>query len=154
MRILINNWQKSVKLPTKELKIIIHNILESLGSEKSVIGITLVDDETIRKLNKKYRNKDKPTDVLSFYIEKEIMARCNVPPQNDLIGDVVISVETAIKQAKDYKHSFEKEIKILLIHSILHLFGYDHIKGTQFSIMRKKEKEIFKLIEGLQLKPK
>lgn len=117
---------------------------------KPVIGITFVDDKTIRELNKKYRKKDKPTDVLSFSLREGEIA---TDISSDLIGDVVISVETAIKQAGDYKHSFEEELKILLIHGILHLFGYDHIKEKDFVIMRKKEKEVFKLIEGFKLEP-
>jgi rRNA maturation RNase YbeY len=146
--------QKSVKLPTTELKKIISIILKSLRAEKAVIGVSLVDDKTIRELNKKYRKKNKPTDVLSFAFEKEVGARCNVPLQNNLIGDVIISVETTIIQAKDYKHSFEKEFKILLIHGVLHLLGYDHIKEEDFVIMKKKEKEVFILLEGLHLKVK
>lgn len=126
-----------------------------MGAEKSVIGVTLVDDKTIRKLNKKYRKKDKPTDVLSFHFNKETGASDALPVmQYDLLGDVVISVETAARQAEDYRHSFEKEFKILLVHGILHLSGYDHIKEKDFVIMRKKEKELLRSIEGLQLEPR
>ncbi|MFH1287252.1 MAG: rRNA maturation RNase YbeY [bacterium] len=157
MKILINDWQKLVKLPAKEPKEIIDVILTNVVKtvlepdlfKNAVVGITLVDDKTIHDLNKKYRKKDKPTDVLSFYFEKDAGAYCNTPPQ----GDVVISVETAMRQAGYYKHSFGKELKILLIHGILHLFGYDHIKEKDFEIMRKKEKAIYKIIENPPLIP-
>lgn len=148
---MINNLQKSVKLPIKEIKKIISVILKSMGSEKAVIGVTLVDDRIIHELNKKYRKKNKPTDVLSFALRD---GKISTDISADLIGDVVISIETTIRQAKDYKHSFEKEFKILLIHGILHLFGYDHIKEKDYNIMKKKEKTVFILIEDLQLKPK
>ena len=142
---MINEWQKSVKLPKKEIKILVSTILKSMMAEKSIVGITFVDDKTIHKLNKKYRKKDKPTDVLSFALKD---GEISTVISSDLIGDVVISIETAIRQAKDFKHSFEKELKILLVHGILHLFGYDHIKEKEFGTMKKKEKEIFKLIES------
>jgi probable rRNA maturation factor len=74
-----------------------------------------------------------------------------VPLQLNLIGDVVISIETALRQAKEIGHSFGKELKVLLLHGILHLFSYDHIKKKDFDVMRKKEKEIFALIKDIQL---
>ncbi|MEW6088143.1 MAG: rRNA maturation RNase YbeY [bacterium] len=146
MKILINNWQKSARLRIKELKKVISTVLKGLGSEEAIVGITFVDDKTIKELNKKYRKKDRPTDVLSFYFDKE--EACGAAGTR-LLGDVVISVETALRQAKEIGHSFEKELKILLIHGILHLFDYDHIKKKDFEIMRKKEKEVFALIKNI-----
>ena len=145
---MINNWQKLVKLPVKELKILISTIIKSISPGSPVIGITFVDDKTIRELNKKYRKKDKSTDVLSFALNE---AEISTDISSYLIGDVVISIETTLRQANAYKHSFQKELKTLLIHGILHLFGYDHIKQKDFVIMNNKEKEVYKLIDDFQL---
>lgn len=128
MRILINNCQKLARLPTKELRGTADIVLRNVVPKDVVVGVTFVDDKTIRDLNKRYRKKDRPTDVLSFE------------------SDVVISVETAIRQAKYYKHNLLKELKILLVHGMLHIFGYDHVKKKDFEIMRKKEKEIYEAV--------
>lgn len=128
MRILINNCQKLARLPTKELRETAGIVLRNVVPKDVVVGVTFVDDKTIRDLNKRYRKKDRPTDVLSFE------------------SDVVISVETAIRQAKYYKHNLLKELKILLVHGMLHIFGYDHVKKKDFEIMRKKEKEIYEAV--------
>ena len=95
------------------------------------IELILTDDEEIKKLNKTYRQKDKPTDVLSFPLE-------NIPGMP--LGSIIISVDTAKKGAEEFGHSIEDEIKLLFIHGLLHLLGYDH--ETDNGEMRKKEKEI------------
>ena len=92
------------------------------------ISVTLCSNEYIRALNLEYREKDKPTDVLSFpmYAREELEA-C-IPGEEELItlGDVVISLERAREQAKELGHSFLREIAFLTVHSVLHLLGYDH----------------------------
>ena len=97
------------------------------------IELILTTDEEIKKLNKLYRNKDKATDVLSFPLE-------NIP--GIPLGSIVISVDTAKKGAKEFGHSIEDEIKLLFIHGLLHLLGYDH--EVDNGEMRQKEKEIIK----------
>lgn len=105
------------------------------------ISILLLDDPQIRDLNRKYRKKDKPTDVLSFPMLDESSG--NVQPQ--LLGDIVISVETAEKQARNRKYSLYKELCILLIHGMLHLLGYDHeLSKKDEEKMQKQEAKIFK----------
>lgn len=79
------------------------------------VSVTLTDDEKIRTLNREYRGKDMPTDVLSFPME-----------ERGLLGDIVISLERAAYQAELYGHSFERETAFLTVHSMLHLLGYDH----------------------------
>jgi probable rRNA maturation factor len=103
------------------------------------IELILTDDEEIKKLNKEYRNKDKPTDVLSFPLEE-------MPGMP--LGSIVISIDTAKKGAQEHGHSVEDEIKLLFIHGLLHLLGYDH--ETDNGEMREKEKEI---IEKFNLPP-
>ncbi len=95
------------------------------------IELILTTDEEIRELNKTYRNKNKATDVLSFPLE-------NIPGMP--LGSIVISVDTAKKGAVEFGHSIEDEIKLLFIHGLLHLLGYDH--EIDNGEMREKEKEI------------
>ena len=95
------------------------------------IELILTTDEEIKELNKEYRNKDKATDVLSFPLE-------NIPEMP--LGSIVISVDTAKRGAEEFGHSIENEIKLLFIHGLLHLLGYDH--EVDNGEMREKEKEI------------
>jgi len=95
------------------------------------IELILTTDEEIKELNKEYRNKDKATDVLSFPLE-------NIPGMP--LGSIVISVDTAKRGAEEFGHSIENEIKLLFIHGLLHLLGYDH--EVDNGEMREKEKEI------------
>ena len=97
------------------------------------IELILTTDEEIRKLNKTYRNKDKATDVLSFPLS-------NMPGMP--LGSIVISADTAKRVADDLGHSVEDEIKLLFIHGLLHLLGYDH--ETDNGEMREKEAEVIK----------
>ncbi len=126
----------------------------------SELSILFSDDGEIRVLNKQYRGKDKPTDVLSFPqggARVKGQGARKQPPQSPLtkgdlrglspcpylLGDVVISLETAKRQAKERGHSFQKEVTLLLIHGILHLIGYDHEKSKKKAVeMRRMEKEI------------
>ena len=105
------------------------------------VSILLLDDSQIRDINREYRGKDKPTDVLSFPMLDESSG--NVQPQ--LLGDIVISVETAEKQARNRKCALYKELCILLIHGMLHLLGYDHeLSKKNGEEMQKQEVTIFK----------
>ena len=97
------------------------------------VELILTTDEEIKELNKTYRQKDQPTDVLSFPLE-------NIPGMP--LGSIVISIDTAKKGAKEFSHSVEDEIKLLFIHGLLHLLGYDH--ETDNGEMRAKEEQIIK----------
>jgi rRNA maturation RNase YbeY len=91
-----------------------------LGRSRDEVSVLFVSDRTIRRLNKAYLNHDYPTDVLAFPQQGGVSS-----PQPHLFGDVVISVETAARQAKEHGHSLDQELALLLIHGILHLSGYD-----------------------------
>ncbi len=109
-------------------------VLKSLELDNREVSILLTDDRGIRGLNRRFRNIDRPTDVLSFPMEDE-----------RLLGDIAISVETAIRQAGDFKVSLEEEMARLVVHGLLHLLGYDHVKGgTQAAKMRAKEEDLVK----------
>ncbi|MDD3861313.1 MAG: rRNA maturation RNase YbeY [Candidatus Gracilibacteria bacterium] len=106
----------------KVLKIKIAEILKGNTGE---ISLTLVNDSAIQKLNRKYRGKNMPTDVLSFaYMEDAGVAQ--IREISLQIGDIFISVDTAKTQAKEHGHSLKKELEILFVHGLLHLFGFDH----------------------------
>jgi len=113
---------------------------EGFGDEAEV-SLVFVNDSYISDLNLQYREIDSPTDVLSFS-----MLEGESPPREGedelLLGDVVISLQTARRQAEEYGHSFRREVAYLAIHGVLHLFGYDHIKEEDRRLMREKEEEI------------
>ena len=142
MEIQIKNQQKIVKLDLKKTKEIIIKILNLLGiDERNEISFLFTDDAMIKSLNSKYRSIDQATDVLSFAFEegKDTFPSVGV---NRILGDIIISIETAKRQAIEANHSLEWEIIILLVHGILHLLGYDHVKEKEFNLMHKKEVEI------------
>jgi len=104
------------------------------------ISIALVNDRTIRRLNKKYRKKDKVTDVLSFS-EKD-SGPFIVSREKHYLGEIVISYKQVYRQAQLNKHSVQKEFDILLVHGLLHLLGYDHTTGKSEKIMKDLENKI------------
>ena len=119
---------------------------ENLENSKLIITITLTNLENIRKINKQYRNIDKATDVLSFPMFKKDELEEKIRKKDfefeDVLGDIVISIEKVAMQAEEYNHSFERELSYLLVHGFYHLMGYDHIKEEDKKIMRPKEEKI------------
>lgn len=111
-------------------------------SENAEVSLSIVDKETIHKLNKDYRNVDRETDVLSFPLDEEGFDNEGNPLI--LLGDIVICLDVAEDQAADFGHSLEREIMYLICHSTLHLLGYDHIEEDDKKVMRLKEKEVMK----------
>ncbi|MCL6452449.1 MAG: rRNA maturation RNase YbeY [Alicyclobacillus sp.] len=103
-------------------------VLMAAGRQLGVSGevsVSLVSDEEIHDLNRTYRQVDRPTDVLSFPL-REGGAQADVPDQPEPLGDIVVSVPTAVRQAAEYGHSLQREVGFLLVHGMLHLLGYDH----------------------------
>lgn len=121
---------------------------EKLQDSKLVMTITLTTPEKIRKINKEYRNIDKATDVLSFPMFQKDELDSKIANKNflyeDVLGDIVISVEKVEEQAKEYGHSFERELSYMVVHGFYHLMGYDHIEEKDKEIMRPKEENILK----------
>ena len=119
---------------------------EKLENSKLTIQITLTNPENIRKLNKEYRNIDKETDVLSFpMFEKEeidLKVKNQDFPYEDILGDMVISIPRVEEQAKEYGHSFKRELSYMVVHSFYHLMGYDHMEEEEKEVMREKEEVI------------
>ena len=112
------------------------------------ISIVFTDNAEIEELNNTYRNIQKPTNVLSFPMISNNDDDGIISPETNLLGDVVISVETAMKEAEQAEITLEQRISQLLIHGILHLIGYDHEQGEEeFLTMETKSLELLKIIE-------
>lgn len=106
------------------LKALLLKALDLLHLKKVELSLYITTDQVIRELNREYRGKDKPTDVLSFPMGEKVGSFT-------LLGDIVISWDTAKRQAKEYGHSTEEEIKRLALHGLVHLLGYDHELGGE-----------------------
>ena len=111
-------------------------LLAALGEADAALSLSLVGDEAMRALNRKYRGRNAPTDVLSFPLD-------GAPVEAErLLGDVVISVETALRQAADYDAPLQREIYRLLIHGMLHLKGHDHERPAERRVMEREERRL------------
>ena len=147
IRVIIDNKQKNVKIPTG-LRMLIRRCCNAvLRMEKfegpAEISVTFVNNEQIHELNRQYRGKDMPTDVLSFPMGENGVYDVNLDTGGKILGDIVISMEKAVEQAKRYDHSLEREVGYLTAHSMLHLLGYDHeTSGLDRVRMREKEEQI------------
>lgn len=120
-------------------------LLAAAGERGSSLSLTLVDDAAIRTLNREHRGKDKPTDVLSFSL---VEGNGAAPPEQErLLGDVVISVDTAKRQAKDYSATLQDELYRLLIHGILHVLGHDHERADERRAMVAQERRLAAAID-------
>ena len=119
---------------------------EELTDSKMYINIILTTSKNIREYNKKYRNIDRETDVLSFpMFEKEELDKkiTNKDFENtDILGDMIISIPKVEEQAKEYGHSFERELAYMVVHSFYHLMGYDHMTEEEKTVMRSKEENV------------
>lgn len=117
-----------------------------MGFKRPELSILITTDATIHELNLQWRGKDKPTDVLSFpQLEKE-----EIDPARPglVLGDVVISLDTAAAQAARYGHSLEGEVRRLLVHGVLHLIGHDHVHGGwQARRMKEEEARLLRAVE-------
>ncbi len=115
-------------------------LFQELNDDNYEISLSFVSEAEIRKLNRDYRDKDSVTDVLSFPLDDDFAIQTN------LLGDIIICCKRAIEQAKEYNHSIKREIVYLVVHSMFHLLGYDHIDESDRIIMRNKEKSALKEI--------
>lgn len=117
--------------------------------EPSEVSVTFVDDKTIQEINREYRNKDNATDVISFALNDE---QSDIHFQDNilnLLGDIIISYDRTITQAKEYGHSINRELGFLVVHGFLHLLGYDHLNEKDEKVMFSKQEEILEAY-GLQ----
>ena len=156
--IYINNEQNDIEL-NDELETLINIVVNAALNHENMakdteVSVYLTDNAGIQILNREHRDKDMPTDVLSFpmleFENGEMVDDIGDYFDDILIlGDIIISVERAISQAEEYGHSVEREIGFLLCHSVLHLLGYDHEDEDERSVMREKEEAI---LDSINLK--
>jgi len=135
MEVLLRNRQRKIKADLAAIRLVAEKILKALNLPQAELSITLVNDKQIRALNRQYRKLDRPTDVLAFSMREGSFKELNP----FLLGDVIISLETALRQANTLSHSFQQEFNHLLVHGMLHLLGYDHgrtMSGKEQALLR------------------
>lgn len=144
MAVLVNNLQEKITVSDEQVRLVstvTGMVLEEEGYDLDAeISVVFVDDSKIHELNRQYRGVDRPTDVLSF----AMLEGAPMPGEGGelVLGDIVISLETAYRQADEYGHSFEREVAYLAVHGVLHLLGYDHENEEDRKIMREKEEAV------------
>ena len=152
MIVTLENNQEKVSIPealeadlTKAMNVVAE--LEAL-SPQTEVDITLVDDAAIHELNRTYRGIDRPTDVLSSALDEgEEEPEADDDEIEHLLGDVIISAPTAVRQGEEYGHGLEREMTYLAVHGMLHLLGYDHMEEKDKLIMRKREEEVLRRLD-------
>ena len=145
MGVLIDNRQNRYKIPLKKIQKKARAILSALDCPDGELSLLVVDDPQIAKLNRQYLNRHGPTNVIAFPMRQGEFS--NLTPQ--LLGDVVISVETAASEAKNSGISMQERFTQLLVHGVLHLFGYDHEESKQQARrMEEKSNELIKLLDN------
>ena len=129
---------------TPQLEEILTSVLKKTSElydleAQSEVSVVLVDDRYIRQLNREYRDNDYATDVLSFALNEGDEPQIIDGSPENLLGDIIISLETAVRQANEYGHSLEREVAFLTVHGMLHLLGYDHEEEADRQEMRREE---------------
>ena len=144
MKIQIGNQQKRIKIDKRKIRAKVTMLLRLMDCGNKEISITFVDDETIQGINQKYLSKDRPTNVVSFSLQEGEFG--NINPE--ILGDIVISVDTALRDTEKSNLSFDEELLFLIVHGLLHLVGYNHESTSKANTrrMQQKEKELFRLI--------
>lgn len=146
MEVLINNRQNRRRISRANIRRTAQAILNALDCPDGELSILVEDDAGIAALNEKYLHRNGPTNVIAFPMRGENSAYVNP----NLLGDVVISIETAEREGKEAGCGMRKRFTVLLIHGILHLFGYDHEKNYyQAKKMENKERELLKVVEEI-----
>lgn len=153
VKVIITDKQKKVRIPTGLRMLVRRSCIAVLRAEEfqgnAEISVTFVDNAEIKRLNKEFREIDAATDVLSFPLGENGEYDINPDTGAKLLGDIVISMERALEQSKEFGHSFEREVCYLAVHSMLHLLGYDHMEPKEKAEMRMKEETVMSRI-GLE----
>lgn len=145
MAVLADNRQTAVEIRLESIEQKAKTILNALASEEKELSVTIVDDQEMTTLNREYRNRNSPTNVLSFSMQEGEFP--TVSP--DLLGDVVISAETALREAEENSITLDQRLTQLLVHGILHLLGYDHEQGeTEAARMEEISRKIVRMVEN------
>ena len=143
MEVIISSYPEELEIPTDitdNVKAAAEMVGQLYGVENGEVSVTLTDNAYIHNLNKTYRGKDCPTDVLSFALNESQEPETLNGPDINMLGDLIISVERAKEQAEDYGHSLRREIAFLTVHGMLHLLGYDHIETGERKEMEAEQR--------------
>lgn len=151
MPVLVQSHVRTVQFNRKWIVRLAQALLTRVGESAAELGLVFVGDRRMRRLNRVYRHKDRTTDVLAFALREavppRVLGRASAP-----LGDVVISIPTALRQAKESRRSLDHEIAVLMIHGILHLCGYDHERSrAEARRMQRRERS---LLAGLEPIPR
>lgn len=148
MSLLIDFLDETEKVEEEHVELV-ENLLQHASKvldlvDDSEVSITFVDNPAIQQINKEYRGKDQPTDVISFALEEMGEGEVEIVGADlpRVLGDIIISIDRAKEQAEEYGHSFERELGFLAVHGLLHLLGYDHMNEADEKIMFGKQDEI------------
>jgi probable rRNA maturation factor len=153
--IYLENQTRGSGLRTRPLVRVLERLLAEIGEEGSSVSLTFVRDPAMRELNRDHRGKDATTDVLSFPLhapeafDRSGPTRPLASDQDDaerMLGDIVVSIDVAQRQAADYDAPLEREVQRLLIHSVLHLAGHDHMEPGERAIMEAEERRLAEAI--------
>lgn len=148
MRLSIDSHDETNELTEEQVKTV-EELLQFAAdvedvSEGAELSVTFVTNERIQEVNREYRDKDQPTDVISFALEEMSEGELEIvgSDQPRVLGDIIISIPRAREQAEEYGHSFMRELGFLSVHGLLHLLGYDHMTDSEEKVMFTKQKEI------------
>ncbi len=147
--ILIENNQTAIPIKIEEIERIAQTILSALSYSEYDLGILITTNEEMHHYNKEYRKQDKPTDILSFPYHPDLMAGERIEPRTEEdknLGDIILAPQYIMDDLERWQQPFDLRIKVLLVHGILHLLGYDHIEDADYEIMRLKEEELLALL--------
>ncbi len=150
--ILIKNKITKIKINSNKIKNDVATMLKIAGYPGFDIGILFTTNQTIKKYNKTYREKDKATDILSFPYHTELKAGEKITildPEDKNLGDIIISLEFAKKDAKRLTQALSKHLETLLAHGIAHLLGHDHKSDTEYKAMQKFEHKLLKTVNQI-----
>lgn len=146
MAVLLQVHVRSVTINRRRLLRLVQIILDEVGESSADLGLLLVGDSRMRHLNRQYRQKDRTTDVLAFAMREARAPQCANLALSPL-GDIVISIPTAVRQAREGRRSSDEELTALLVHGILHLCGYDHERNkAEARRMRRREQMLLRKV--------
>lgn len=142
---IFNQTDEKLDKELDELKDMLSDFCKREDLGNVIFNIIIIDNPTIHKINKEYRDKDAPTDVISFALEDD---KTVIEPDGiRILGDIYISIDKVHEQALEYGHSFKRELSFLAVHGLLHLLGYDHMEKSDEEVMFKKQEEVLNYYE-------
>jgi len=149
MPIIIEDRQKQISIDRRSVRRAMGRIMKYLNCSDKIISLLFVDNNEITEINRRYLNREYPTNVLAFSLAAGEFGDINP----NILGDIVISVDTAYKDAAESGIEFNDELAFLMIHGVLHLLNYDHGDGRRKKTqqMKKKERELFYMLKGYEI---